>query len=114
MLDFIIYLVIGIIFVVGAFAAAYFFSPHHPTDKKLATYECGEDPIKGSWIQYNVRYYLLGLAFVIFDVEAIFLLPCVLVMKSLGLIAFIELAIFIFILVLGLAYAWRKGALEWI
>jgi NADH-quinone oxidoreductase subunit A len=114
MLDFSVYLLVGVLFVIGAFVTSYFFSPHRPSDKKLSTYECGEEAVGGSWIQYNVRYYLFGLAFVIFDVEVIFLIPWALVLKSLGFSALVEMVIFIFILALGLLYAWRKGALEWI
>ena len=113
MLDFFVYASVGILFVAGAFAASYFLAPHRPSAKKLSVYECGEEPIKGSWIQYNVRYYLIGLAFVIFDVEVIFLAPCMLALKPLGFFAFVEVLIFVLILILGLAYAWRKGALEW-
>lgn len=114
MLDFFVYFTVGVLFILGSFAAAAFFSPHKPTDKKLSTYECGEETVGGSWIQFNVRYYLIGLAFVIFDVEAIFLVPWALTLRSLGMFAFIEMAVFLGILFLGLAYAWRKGALEWI
>src|SRR3989338_6276369 len=113
MLVFLIYLAIGIAFVLGTFAAAYFISPHHPSEQKLLPYECGEEPVGGSWIQYNVRYYLVGLAFVIFDVEVLFLIPWALVVKSLGMFAFVEMVVFLAILLLGLAYAWRKRALEW-
>ena len=113
MLDFFIYSAIGVAFILGAFAASFFFAPHKPTEQKLSTYECGEEAIGGSWIQYNVRYYLFGLAFVIFDVEIIFLVPWALTLRSLGRFAFMEMAVFLFILLIGLAYAWRKGALEW-
>ena len=114
MLDFFIYFSVGVLFVLGAFVAAFFFAPHKPTEKKLSAYECGEKTVGGSWIQFNVRYYLFGLAFVIFDVEVIFLVPWALTLKSLGLFAFLEMAFFLFVLILGLIFAWRKGALEWI
>lgn len=114
MLEFFVYISVGVLFVLGSFAASFFLAPHKPSEKKLSTYECGEETVGGSWIQYNVRYYLIGLAFVIFDVEVIFLVPWALTLKSLGLFAFVEMVIFLFILFLGLAYAWRKGALEWI
>jgi NADH:ubiquinone oxidoreductase subunit 3 (subunit A) len=113
MVGFFIYLAIGIIFVLGAFAASFFLSPHKPTAKKLSTYECGEETVGGSWIQYNVRYYLIGLIFVIFDVEVLFLVPWALTQRVLGWFAFVEMMVFLAILALGLVYAWRKGALEW-
>jgi NAD(P)H-quinone oxidoreductase subunit 3 len=77
------------------------------------TYESGCEPIGGAWIQFNIRYYMFALAFVIFDVETVFLYPWAVAFSQLGLLAFIEAIIFIAILVLGLVYAWRKGALEW-
>ncbi|MBI5701052.1 NADH-quinone oxidoreductase subunit A [Candidatus Saganbacteria bacterium] len=114
MLELVIFFLVGVGFVLGGFAMAFFFAPHHPSAKKLSCYECGEEPISGSHIQYNVRYYLFGLAFVIFDVEVVFLAPCVLVLKYFGMTGFIEILIFVFILLMGLAYAWKKGDLEWI
>lgn len=113
MLDFFCYLSVGVVFVLGAFIASWLIAPHKPSEAKLSTYECGEEPVAGSWIQFNVRYYLFALAFVIFDVEVVFLAPTLLVLKPLGLAGFAEIAIFLFILILGLGYIWRKGALEW-
>jgi NAD(P)H-quinone oxidoreductase subunit 3 len=77
------------------------------------SYESGCEPKGEAWIQFNIRYYMFALAFVIFDVETVFLYPWAVAFSQLGLIAFIEALIFIAILVLGLVYAWRKGALEW-
>jgi NADH:ubiquinone oxidoreductase subunit 3 (subunit A) len=113
MVDFVIFFTVGVLFVVGAFVTSWLIAPHKPSAAKLSTYECGEEPIAGAWIQFNPRYYLFALAFVIFDVEVIFLAPTLLVLKSFGLVAFLEILIFVLLLVLGLAYIWRKGALEW-
>lgn len=113
MVDFLILAVVGILFVLGAFVSSWLIAPHKPSAAKLSTYECGEEPVAGSWIQFNVRYYLFALAFVIFDVEVIFLAPTLLVLKSLGMVALVEIVLFILVLVLGLGYVWRKGALEW-
>jgi NAD(P)H-quinone oxidoreductase subunit 3 len=77
------------------------------------TYESGMEPIGGAWIQFNIRYYMFALVFVIFDVETVFLYPWAVAFHRLGLLAFIEALVFIAILVVALAYAWRKGALEW-
>lgn len=77
------------------------------------TYESGVEPIGGAWIQFNIRYYMFALVFVIFDVETVFLYPWAVAFHRLGLLAFIEALIFIAILVIALVYAWRKGALEW-
>ncbi|NJM84874.1 MAG: photosynthetic/respiratory NAD(P)H-quinone oxidoreductase subunit C [Leptolyngbyaceae cyanobacterium SL_1_1] len=80
---------------------------------RRTTYESGMEPIGGAWIQFNIRYYMFALVFVIFDVETVFLYPWAVAFSRLGLLAFIEALIFIAILVIGLVYAWRKGALEW-
>jgi NADH:ubiquinone oxidoreductase subunit 3 (subunit A) len=84
------------------------------SEDKYATYECGEEPQGPAWIQFNVRFYVFALVFIIFDVETIFLFPWAVVFKALGPFAFLEGLIFIVILVVGLAYVWRKGDLEWI
>ncbi|WP_017719277.1 photosynthetic/respiratory NAD(P)H-quinone oxidoreductase subunit C [Kamptonema formosum] len=81
--------------------------------EKRTTYESGMEPIGGAWIQFNIRYYMFALVFVIFDVETVFLYPWAVAFHRLGVLAFIEALIFIAILVIALVYAWRKGALEW-
>lgn len=109
-----LFLAAGTVFVLGSFITSWVLRPHKPSPQKLSTYECGE-PAKGtSFIQYNVRYYLFALAFVIFDVEAVFLLPWAVVCKDFGLFGFIEAVVFIFILLAGLVYAWKKKVLEWL
>ncbi len=85
-----------------------------PSPDKLSTYECGETPVGIAWIQFNIRFYVFALIFIIFDVEIMFLLPWAVVFKTLGMFAFVEGLIFIGILVVGLAYVWRKGDLEWV
>jgi NADH-quinone oxidoreductase subunit A len=109
-----IFLLIGVIFVLFVFFLARLIAPHHPNPIKNSTYECGELPIGQAWVQYNVRYYIFALIFVIFDVETVFLFPWAVVYKSLGFFAFVEMLIFIAILLFGLAYAWKKGALRWV
>lgn len=108
-----LFMVVGVVFVVGGFIANWLLRPNRPTERKGAIYECGELPVGNSWIQFNVRYYLFALIFVIFDVEVVFLFPWAVVFNSLGLFAFVEMMIFIAILLLGLIYAWRKGILKW-
>jgi NADH-quinone oxidoreductase subunit A len=85
-----------------------------PSAAKYSTYECGEAPVGIAWIQFNIRFYVFALIFIIFDVEIMFLLPWAVVFKSLGMYAFVEGLVFIGILVVGLAYVWRKGDLEWV
>ncbi|MEM6254154.1 MAG: photosynthetic/respiratory NAD(P)H-quinone oxidoreductase subunit C [Cyanobacteria bacterium P01_D01_bin.156] len=81
--------------------------------ERRTTYESGMEPIGGAWIQFNIRYYMFALVFVIFDVETVFLYPWAVAFHKLGVLAFVEALIFIAILLIGLVYAWRKGALEW-
>jgi NAD(P)H-quinone oxidoreductase subunit 3 len=81
--------------------------------ERRITYESGMEPIGGAWIQFNIRYYMFALVFVIFDVETVFLYPWAVAFSQLGLLAFVEALVFVAILVIGLVYAWRKGALEW-
>jgi NADH-quinone oxidoreductase subunit A len=81
---------------------------------KYISYECGEIPEGSAWIRFNIRFYVLALIFIIFDVEIVFLLPWAVVFTKLGAFAFIEGIVFIGILAVGLAYVWKKGDLEWV
>lgn len=109
-----LFLAAGTAFVLSSFAVSWCLRPAKPTPEKLSTYECGEPATGTSFVQYNIRYYLFALAFVVFDVEVIFLLPWAVVFKDFGMAGFIEAAIFIFVLLAGLAYAWKKRVLEWL
>jgi NADH-quinone oxidoreductase subunit A len=88
--------------------------PSRFSEEKLTTYECGENPLGSAWVQFNIRFYVFALIFIIFDVEAVFLLPWAVVFRELGPLAFVEGLVFILILVVALAYVWRKGDLEWV
>jgi NADH:ubiquinone oxidoreductase subunit 3 (subunit A) len=88
--------------------------PSRYSEEKLTTYECGENPTGSAWIQFNIRFYVFALIFIVFDVEAVFLLPWAVVFRELGMLAFVEGLVFIAILVVALAYVWRKGDLEWV
>ena len=109
-----LFLLIGIGFVVVTMWFSWALRPSKPGEEKLSTYECGEPAIGSAWVQFNFRYYTFALLFVVFDLETIFLYPWAVVFKSLGLFAFIEMMIFLAILTIGLVYAWKKGALEWV
>ncbi len=87
--------------------------PNKPDPIKNAPYECGMETVGTAWVQFNFRYYFYALLFVIFDVETVFLYPWAVAFRRLELFGFIEMVIFIAILLVGYAYAWRKGALEW-
>ena len=88
--------------------------PERQSDEKVTTYECGEDPVGNAWIQFNIRFYVFALIFVVFDVEAVFLLPWAVVFRELGTLAYVEGLVFIGILVVALGYVWRKGDLSWV
>jgi NADH-quinone oxidoreductase subunit A len=92
---------------------SYKISPQNFSFQKNLPYECGEHTIGSSWIKINAGFYTFGLIFLLFDIESIFLIPWIMIMKNIGFIGFIEVMIFVLILVLGLIYAWRKGDLEW-
>jgi NADH-quinone oxidoreductase subunit A len=106
-------LVAGIGLVVVAFTAARLVAPRRQFPDKLKTYECGIDPVGEGWSQTQIRYYIYAFLFVIFDVESVFLFPWATVYLRFAWQAVIEMAIFVFILALGLLYAYRKKVLVW-
>lgn len=108
-----IFIGLGILLPVAALTIGKILRPDRPTDAKLTTYESGNDPVGGSQVRFNVRYYIFALMFVIFDVETVFLYPWAVAHKSLGLNALIEMLVFVLLLIVGLIYAWRKKVLKW-
>ena len=108
-----IFILIGIIFVAAGLFGAWIFRPRRPYPEKNATYECGEEPVGTAWIRLNVRFYVIALVFLIFDVEVAFLFPWALIYRNLGLFGFLEMAVFLAILFVGYAYVWLKGDLDW-
>jgi NADH-quinone oxidoreductase subunit A len=110
-----LFLTVGLVFLVATLFLSSLLRPKGtPSHDKYIPYECGEVPEGSAWIQFNIRFYVFALIFIIFDVEIIFLLPWAVVFKSLGRFAFVEGLVFIGILVVGLAYVWRKGDLAWV
>jgi NADH:ubiquinone oxidoreductase subunit 3 (subunit A) len=108
-----IFLLLGIVFTAAGLFAAWILRPDKPYPGKRATYECGEDPVGNAWVRLNIRFYVVALVFLIFDVEVVFLLPWALVYRSLGMYAFVEMAVFLAILFVGYAYVWVTGDLAW-
>jgi len=88
--------------------------PHRPNPIKQQTYECGIETVGDTWVQFKVQYYIYALIFVVFDVEAVFLFPIAAAFGQLGLFAVFEVALFVILLAVGLAYAWSRGVLEWV
>ncbi len=109
----ILLLICGIAFAAGGILVSKALAKTSSNDQKGLPYECGVPTIGTTWIQFNVGYYLFALIFLIFDVELIFMYPWAVVVKEVGMVAFFEILVFMFILFLGLLYAWKKGALEW-
>ena len=87
--------------------------PKNPNPRKRSIYECGVEPIGSARKRFPVKFYMVALLFLLFDIEAVFLYPWARLFKELGLLGLVEMAVFILVLVVGLIYAWRKGALEW-
>ena len=108
------FIVVAVAFLVVNLIVWRILRPSRFSEEKLTTYECGENPTGSAWIQFNIRFYVFALIFVVFDVEAVFLLPWATVFRELGVIAYLEGVVFIAILVVALAYVWRKGDLEWV
>lgn len=108
-----LYFALGVGFVGIALVAAWLVRPSKPNPIKNSTYECGEIPIGDSWVRFNVRFYVIALVFLLFDVEIVFLLPWALVFKQLGWFAFVEMILFVLILAAGFIYVWGKGDLDW-
>jgi NADH-quinone oxidoreductase subunit A len=109
----------AILFVFGSLLGGHFLRPNAPSKEKSMIYECGEKPIGQAWFNFNPRFYLIALVFVIFEVEIAFMYPVAAVYKSFiergqGLLAFGEIFVFVAILAVGLAYVWAMGDLEWV
>lgn len=109
-----VFIVLGAVTVALMLGISRLIQPRNPTPVKLDTYECGEIPVGSSWVQFNIRFYVVALIFLIFDVEVALLYPWAVVFKKLGLLAFVEAFIFIVILLAGLAYLWKEGDLDWV
>nr|YP_009026586.1 NADH-plastoquinone oxidoreductase subunit 3 [Juniperus bermudiana]YP_009026750.1 NADH-plastoquinone oxidoreductase subunit 3 [Juniperus scopulorum]YP_009026832.1 NADH-plastoquinone oxidoreductase subunit 3 [Juniperus virginiana]YP_009525883.1 NADH dehydrogenase subunit 3 [Juniperus sabina]WGC90135.1 NADH-plastoquinone oxidoreductase subunit 3 [Juniperus sabina var. davurica]AHH30086.1 NADH-plastoquinone oxidoreductase subunit 3 [Juniperus bermudiana]AHH30248.1 NADH-plastoquinone oxidoreduc len=108
-----IYLSISSLIPLLTFSISRSLVPINKGPEKATSYESGIEPMGDTWIQFRIRYYMFALVFVVFDVETVFLYPWAMSFDILGLFTFIEAFIFVIILIVGLVYAWRKGALEW-
>lgn len=109
-----LFVIVAVIFPFIALGLAWVLRPKKPNPIKSQTYECGLETYGDTWVQFRVQYYLFALIFVVFDLETVFLYPWAVAYNKLGLFALAEMFVFLAILVGGLVYAWRKGALEWI
>jgi len=108
-----VFILVAIIFVLIALLMAKIVQPKRPTTEKYKTYECGENPKGTPWAKFNIRFYVVALIFLIFDVEIVLLFPWALNYKEYGFYGFAVGIIFLIVLAVGMAYEWRKGDLEW-
>jgi NADH-quinone oxidoreductase subunit A len=116
-----VFLLAGIFFILMAFFTGWILSPNgllglkykYKNEVLVDTYECGVETQGTSWIRFNVSFYLYAILFVIFDIETVFLYPWAVSFRQLGMSGFLEMIVFIAILLVGLAYAWKKEALKW-
>ena len=112
-LPILIFLFLGILFGVGPVVAGFVMGPNKPDSEKLSPYECGFEAFEDSRMKFDVRYYLVAILFIIFDLEIAFLFPWAVVLDELGMFGFLAMVVFLGILVIGFIYEWKKGALEW-
>src|SRR5512133_3047758 len=109
----VIFLLIGVAMGLGMLIAGWFIRPRNPYPEKLLTYESGITPFTDAHQKFSIRYYIVAMLFLIFDIEAVFLYPWAVAFNYIGLYGLIEMVIFVIILLVGYFYAWKKGALEW-
>jgi len=112
-LPIIIFMVIGALFGIGSILVGWLVRPNRPYREKLLPYESGSPLFMDARVQFPMRYYIIAMLFVIFDIEVVFLFPWAVVFKKLGLLGLIEMGLFLAILIVGYWYAWKKGALDW-
>ncbi|NIQ95816.1 MAG: NAD(P)H-quinone oxidoreductase subunit 3 [Desulfuromonadales bacterium] len=112
-LPILVLIVIAVGFAVGTVLLSRLIGQNKPGAVKLAPYECGMPPVGSARDRFSVKFYLIAMLFIVFDIEAVFLYPWAVLFKRLGLFGFIEMGVFIVILLVGYIYVWKKGALEW-
>lgn len=108
-----VFLLLAPVFPIGAILIPRLIAPRKPNPIKLQPYECGVETVGETYVQFRVQYYIFALVFLVFDIETVFLFPWAVAFDQLPMFAVLEGILFILILVAGLAYAWRKGALKW-
>jgi NADH-quinone oxidoreductase subunit A len=112
-LPILLFIIVGLLVGIGPVVVGLILGPHRPDTEKNSPYECGFEAFEDARMKFDVRYYLVAILFIIFDLEIAFLFPWAVVFKELGLYGFVVMSIFLGILVVGFVYEWRKGALEW-
>ncbi len=108
-----IFMIIGVLVGIVGPVIGYLLGPRRPNPEKLSAYECGFEPFNDARAPFDVRYYLVALLFILFDLETAFLVPWTVVFRTLGWEGIIDMGIFLGLLTIGFLYEWKKGALEW-
>ena len=108
-----IFMVVGLTVGAVMIALGFVLAPNKPDSEKLSPYECGFEAFEDARMKFDVRYYLVAILFIIFDLEIAFLFPWAVVLEEIGMFGYVAMAIFLGILVIGFIYEWKKGALEW-
>lgn len=108
-----VFVAVGLMVGVGPMVAGFVLAPHRPDSEKLSPYECGFEAFEDARMKFDVRYYLIAILFILFDLEIAFLFPWAVVLEEIGLFGYVAMVIFLAILVVGFIYEWKKGALEW-
>ena len=109
----ILFLIIALVLSFGFIIVNFLFSPKNSDPEKLSAYECGFEPFSDSRMEFDIRFYLVAILFIIFDLEIAFLFPWAISLGKIGFLGFISMMIFLFILTVGFIYEWKKGALDW-
>jgi NADH-quinone oxidoreductase subunit A len=112
-LPILIFLIVGILVGLGPLALGYLLGPRRPDAEKDSPYECGFEAFESARMKFDVRYYLVAILFIIFDLEIAFLFPWAVALQSIGVAGLVAMFVFLGILVVGFIYEWKKGALEW-
>ena len=109
-----IFIILSVVFIAFALFLQHLIAPAKRSALKDSPYECGEEAEGSAWVQFNIRFYVIALIFIVFEVEVVLLFPWAVVFKELGLIAFVEMVVFLGILTVGLVAVWRRGDLDWV
>ncbi len=112
-LTIVIFLAIALLLSLGFVVLNFAFSPKNPDPEKLSAYECGFEPFNDSRMEFDIRFYLVAILFIIFDLEIAFLFPWAITLGNIGYFGFFSMMLFLFILTIGFIYEWKKGALDW-
>ena len=108
-----LFIIVGLAVGIGPMVLGWLLAPNRPDSEKLSPYECGFEAFEDARMKFDVRYYLIAILFILFDLEIAFLFPWAVALKEIGMLGFVAMLVFLVVLVVGFIYEWVKGALEW-